>query len=322
MSPINETHSEILARTSPNLYDLLIALFGGLAGFLATSSKQKGNVIPGVAIATALMPPLCTAGFGLATLQFNFFFGALYLFIINSVFIAFSTLITARFLNFPVKVQAVKEEENRIKRIFFFIVIITFLPSIYFAYDIVQQNKFMKLANDFIENEADFPNDYLLKKTIDPKAQSITLIYGGATISDQQIKELKSKLIKYRLESVQLDVKQGFAYLKEENDEASQLSLALNEKEIQIKSLQLQLDSIDNLSKIRLQIYKELKIQYPEIKSLSLQPSKNISENTQDNVWLAYILSAPLLKSEEQKKIELWLATRLNNDKLLVHFSE
>ncbi len=103
ISPLSEAHSEILARTAPNIYDVLIALFGGLAGIIATSSKQKGNVIPGVAIATALMPPLCTAGYGLATFQWNYFIGALYLFIINTVFIALATFLMVRFLRFPAK---------------------------------------------------------------------------------------------------------------------------------------------------------------------------------------------------------------------------
>lgn len=103
ISPLNEAHSEILARTSPTIYDVLIAFFGGLAGILATSSKLKGNVIPGVAIATALMPPLCTAGYGLASGNLSFFSGALYLFFINTVFIALSTFLTVRFLKFPNK---------------------------------------------------------------------------------------------------------------------------------------------------------------------------------------------------------------------------
>ena len=92
ISPVSTAHSELLARTSPTIYDVLIALFGGLAGIVAISSKSKGNVIPGVAIATALMPPLCTAGYGLATWQFNFFFGAFYLFTINTVFIAMASV--------------------------------------------------------------------------------------------------------------------------------------------------------------------------------------------------------------------------------------
>ena len=86
-TPIAEAQSELLARTSPTIYDVFIALFGGLAGVVALSTKEKGNVIPGVAIATALMPPLCTAGYGLASGNLIYFLGAFYLYFINSVFI-------------------------------------------------------------------------------------------------------------------------------------------------------------------------------------------------------------------------------------------
>ncbi len=102
ISPISTAHSELLARTSPTIYDVLIALFGGLAGIVAISSRKKGNVIPGVAIATALMPPLCTAGYGLATAQFQYFFGAIYLFTINTVFIAISSVAISQILKFPI----------------------------------------------------------------------------------------------------------------------------------------------------------------------------------------------------------------------------
>src|SRR5690606_26795414 len=101
VTPLSEAHSEILARTSPTVYDALIAFFGGLAAILATTSKLEGNVIPGAAIATALMPPLCTAGYGIATWQLEFFFGAFYLFIINAVFISLATMITARVVGYP-----------------------------------------------------------------------------------------------------------------------------------------------------------------------------------------------------------------------------
>ena len=101
LTPISTEHAELLSRTSPTIYDVLIALFGGLAGIVAISSKSKGNVIPGVAIATALMPPLCTAGFGLSHGNWTFFFGALYLFVINSVFIALSAMIVSQLLKLP-----------------------------------------------------------------------------------------------------------------------------------------------------------------------------------------------------------------------------
>ena len=100
LAPTHEVTSELLHRTSPNIDDVMIAFFGGLAGMLAMSSKLKGNVIPGAAIATALMPPLCTAGYGLATWNGTYFFGALYLFLINTVFIAAATFVTTRFLRF------------------------------------------------------------------------------------------------------------------------------------------------------------------------------------------------------------------------------
>lgn len=125
VSPLNEAHSEILARTSPNIYDVLIAFFGGLAGIVATASKNKGNVIPGVAIATALMPPLCTAGYGIATLKLDYAIGAFYLFIINTVFIALSTFITSRFLSFPFTHLPDEKADVRAQRIIWLIVIIT-----------------------------------------------------------------------------------------------------------------------------------------------------------------------------------------------------
>jgi len=116
LSPISTAHSELLARTSPTIYDVLIALFGGLAGIVAISSKQKGNVIPGVAIATALMPPLCTAGFGLATGQLYYFFGAFYLFTINTVFIALSSIVISQILKFPIRSIVEDAQKKKINR--------------------------------------------------------------------------------------------------------------------------------------------------------------------------------------------------------------
>jgi uncharacterized hydrophobic protein (TIGR00271 family) len=140
LTPVSSAHSELLARTSPSIYDVLIAFFGGLAGIVALSSRQKGNVIPGVAIATALMPPLCTAGYGLATLQVKFLFGALYLFFINSVFIAFAALLVSQLLKFPITTVIDPYLRNRINRFITLIIIVTLVPSVYFGYKLVQKN--------------------------------------------------------------------------------------------------------------------------------------------------------------------------------------
>lgn len=324
LSPINEAHSEILARISPNIYDVLIALFGGLAGILATSSRQKGNVIPGVAIATALMPPLCTAGYGLATLRFDFFFGAFYLFLINTVFIALATLITTRFLKFPFKHLPERQDEIKAQKIVWFIVLLTLLPSIYFGYDIVQQNKFQQKANQFIENEAVFPNDYLLKKTIDTKKKTITLTYGGQFIEKKEIISLKGKLSKYNLDSSALEIRQGFSYLKENkgDEQTNQLTAALSEKENQIQLLQNKLDSLNVEKSLSEQIFKELKVQYPVVQSFILNQTINNTENEQHSVWICLIKSNGKIDANERKKIEKWLQVRIDIKEIILIFEQ
>ena len=261
LSPIDEAHSEILARTSPTIYDVLIAFFGGMAGIIALSSRLKGNVIPGVAIATALMPPLCTAGYGLATWKLNLFFGASYLFIINTVFIALATLVTVTFLKFPYKEQPDKAAKKRVNRIVLLVTIITILPSIYFGYDIVQQNKFSENVNKFITKESFLKDDYLLRKEIDKKEKSITLIYGGRKITPAEIDTLKIKLKKYNLEDATLEIKQGFAIIDDikNNKEFTQVAAAMEGMESDLRLLHARLDSLtakDTIQKIDTPVFK------------------------------------------------------------------
>lgn len=323
ISPLDDAHSEILARTSPSIYDVLIALFGGFAGIIATSSKQKGNVIPGVAIATALMPPLCTAGYGLATFQFNFFFGAFYLFIINTVFIALATFIISRLLKFPYKYLHNERSDKRAKRIVWTVVIITLVPSLYLGYDLVQQDKFNKNANTFINNEAHFSNDYLLNKKIDPKNKIITLVFGGKEIALKEIEQTRTQLKKYNLADVNLEIKQGFAYLSEnkdagQNDQMTQLTIALQQKEKQRAAMQQQLDSIKNITTEGIQLYAELKAQYPTLKNAIIQPVAALTDSSNANTFYVS-LSVPRLSAIERKKIQNWLKVRLKTDKVLLH---
>lgn len=325
ISPLRNAHSEILARTSPNIYDVLIALFGGLAGILATSSKQKGNVIPGVAIATALMPPLCTAGYGLATFQFNFFFGALYLFIINTVFIALATLVMVRILHVPEKNLHNERLTRRAHRIVWGIVLLTLLPSIYFGYDIVQQERFTKKANQFIQYEAHFTNDYLLSKKIDAKNRRITLVFGGKEITEEEIKSLNNKLKNYNLINASLELKQGFANLSasninEDEEQLAIVSNALNEKEQQQKALQTKLDSIVNQQKMSLQIYSELKIQYPAIKNAIIEPARSLSDTLSQQTFLVILNLSKRIEQHEKLKIKNWLKVRLHQNDIKLIF--
>jgi uncharacterized hydrophobic protein (TIGR00271 family) len=315
LSPLNDAHSEILARTAPNIYDVLIALFGGLAGILATSSKQKGNVIPGVAIATALMPPLCTAGYGLATLQFSFFFGAFYLFIINTVFIALATFVTIRFLHYPLKHLQTELSEKRARRIVWLVVLITLLPSVYFGYTTVQEDKFTKNVTRFILAEANFRNDYLLSKKIDAGKREIQLVFGGKEITEPEIDSLKKKLDDYGLTKAKLEVRQGFAYLGEnkgaDNEKLKQLGAALDSTEKQRVMLQTGMDSITALQKLQVQVFAELKTQYPGLKTAVIQPARIMGDSSVSQKKYLVLLNINRVSENEKEKIKKWLLVRL-----------
>lgn len=318
LSPLNDAHSEILARTAPNIYDVLIALFGGLAGILATSSKSKGNVLPGVAIATALMPPLCTAGYGLATLNWDFFFGAFYLFVINTVFIALATLVTVRLLHFPYVLLPDKKAQIRTKRILSLVVVCTLLPSLYFGYDMVQRNKFLKHANHFIDKEAFFPNNYLLNKSIDAKTKTIRLTFGGEEIKPEKIDSFKVKLCEYDLENCNIDINQGFSYMADNQYQKSNiLTKVLIDKETEVNRLKLKLDSNSQIKIRNTQVFKELKILRPDLRFLIISPA--ITSDTIKSISDYAVISLKNHASaKEKKKIAIWLKTRLNKTDLKI----
>lgn len=320
ISPINNAHSEILARTSPNVYDVLIAFFGGLAGILAMASKTKGNVIPGVAIATALMPPLCTAGYGLATLQPVFFFGALYLFVINTVFIALATLLTIRFLKFPYRSLPERADQKKAERLVYVIVLITILPSIYFGYDMVRQNRFLQRANAFIDKESDLPNDYLLKKVIDPQSRTITLVYGGDVIPEAAIESMRQRLEYYELEDARLIVQQGFAFLQDKEGDKTELALAIDQRDASMRDMQERLDSLGALEQEGGQLFRELQVQFPTIRSLVIQPVWSHSAEGAERTWLALVENQDALSVEDRQTIGSWLKVRLELDSMQVVF--
>lgn len=318
LSPLNDAHSEILARTQPNIYDVLIAFFGGLAGIVAVSSRNKGNVIPGVAIATALMPPLCTAGYGIATLQWKFFIGAFYLFIINTVFIALSTLFIVRLLHFPSRHLSDKKADVIARRLVWVIVLITLLPSIYLGYDLIRQERFLKNAALFIQQEAHFKNDYLLSRKTDAKRKTITLVFGGAAIDSAQITGLRSRLKAYGLDNAILDVKQGFAYLdaggSKEDDQLSRLTAALSEQEQKNADLQKSIDSIRQQQQLAKLVYREMKIHFPGAVSAVIEPVTEVSDSTANRASLLVLVNGLSdINQTERKKLEEWLKIRLQN---------
>ena len=214
ISPLSDAQSELLARTQPTIWDVLIAFFGGMAGIIAGSRREKSNAIPGVAIATALMPPLCTAGFGLGTGQWGYFFGAFYLFFINCLFISIATWIFVRFLRFPKKEFVDPAREARVKRYVFVFVLLAIIPSVWTGIRVVRESVFLRQAQSFIDKEFLFDNTEVLNRRVlyegdnVPRPQIQVTLFGDV-LEAEVIDNLRSKLHEYRLDSVDLIIRQS-----------------------------------------------------------------------------------------------------------------
>ncbi len=246
ITPIHQAYSEILSRTSPTLFDVLIALTGGFAGVFALFSTKKGNVIPGVAIATALMPPLCTAGYGLANGHFSYFGGALFLYTINSVFIG---LANYAFVSYYARTHRSELADEKIqKQIRFWLTVVVLLmviPSVIFAVRMVNQERFSSTANEFINKEVESnPNYFLADKDIDPGKETITLTYRGKTVDSGYIKSLDHKLHEYYDADATLVVRQGVDWQEQRDKETNMLMSSKNELEQQLQQLKYQVDSL------------------------------------------------------------------------------
>ena len=226
VSPINDATPQILARTYPTLWDVLIAIFGGTAGVIAKTEEDGGNVVPGVAIATALMPPLCVVGFGIAHGNLKIFLGAGYLFIINVFFIMIATLV-----GLIVYSGNIFEARNKIsikKQIIFYIVsLIIIIPSIYTATTLVQDTARENSLKKFISRE--LKNHYVFDNSINKKDKTVTLKIVGDAFKKQDIEKLEKKLEKYKLKNYKLKIQQ---LSNEKYLTAQDLSKYLNEEKI------------------------------------------------------------------------------------------
>ncbi len=325
VSPIYQAHSELLARTQPNIYDVLIALLGGLAGIIALSCKNRGNVIPGVAIATALMPPLCTAGYGLATTQWNFFFGALYLLLINTVFIGVATLITVRTLRFPIQFYANEKQKTSANRWVSLLVLLTTIPSVYYGYLLVQQERFVQNATRFVQNESYIEGDFLLKNDFNHGKREIVLTYGGRKISDGEKQRLQKRTVVYGLERVSVIVQQGFSINDDLNviqalSQSDQYQAEINRlKSALSKNIQRQ-DSIANSERVGNALFREIKPFFPEVKYLSARKQEFYADSSKRQEYTVVVLGSikPALTMKELPKIQKWLAVRISTDSLKI----
>lgn len=327
ITPISTAHSELLARTSPTIYDVIIALFGGLAGIVAISSKRKGNVIPGVAIATALMPPLCTAGYGLATGQVNYFLGAFYLFTINTVFIAISSILISQILKFPIRTIVDESQKKKVNRWITVIILLTIVPSIYFGYNLIEKEKFSERATMYIRNISVVEGTYLLKNEVNPGARAITLVYGGSPIAEEKKKELIEQARFFGLNEAQINIQQGFTFdfLTEKTSQVDNLTTEVNRMRAILQIKEKQIDSLARRSYLGQQLLREIRPLYPQIVTCAYSETQIFHDTIPNPEKIALIVfntKGINMRTSDQEKIQDWIKTRLNTEKVKVYFEK
>ena len=331
VSPLSlEEPTELLARTNPTIYDVFIALAGGLAAMVEVCRKEKRSVIAGAAIATALMPPLCTAGYGLATGKAAYFIGACYLYFMNSVFIALSTFLTTRFLKFPLVKFTDPHKQKQVNRIITAFTIILILPSIYSAYTAIKENNFNQLAKRFITENKNIGNSYIYDYSIEHTAHKPSVIkisIAGEALGEDGMEELHRRMGDIGLEPGQLEINQNSTFIQEKTSDKDVVKSIFeqNEQEILkreklIAQMEAQLKELGSKRFPSRQIAQEIVAQYPQMTYLTLARGDHIlasdladgkQTSPQEKVIAILGVSSPL-DDEQIKRLEEWLAIRLN----------
>ena len=327
LSPITDAQSELLARTSPTLYDVLIALFGGAAGFLATSTKGRNNVVPGVAIATALMPPLCTAGYGLAVQNSSYFFGAFYLYFINTVFIAFTTCVGVRFLHFHRKQFINREQMRRVNLYIVTIIIITIIPASYMTWNIIKQSVFENNIENFVTKELNYSGTNILSHQYDLKTKTLHVVAVGNPISTDSIAKAQKAMTNYQLDGYALKVIQG------SNSDSLLLLQHKNKGQLMVGEkntaewqelvynndvLKKELTSYTRYPVLANDMREELKVVCPSAKSIMLSKA---SESFVDSASIkshivAIVKTNKTLAKDNRKQLYDWLKVKVKSDSL------
>lgn len=326
ISPINEAGSELLSRTTPTFLDVMVAFFGGLTGILAGSRKEKSNVIPGVAIATALMPPLCTAGYGLAHLDGTYFFGALYLFLINTILIATSTTLVVRYLRFPVVQPLDAAKEQKYKRYFTLGLLALVLPSAYILYNTVRQSVQKAKIQSFVSETISFPGSEVVKQEVsfeegEPRVQVVLL---GATVPQEMMAQWQSglaeKVPNARLEVVQNDGPSGLEDLQRMVNLYAEGQTALSLRDAELVKLRTTLSEMEERDLPR-SLPAEMLAQAPDIVGVEVANHRSLDRNGNELVvpWID-VRFAVQDSSDSMRTVALeqqlgaWLLLRLDVD--------
>lgn len=332
ITPLHKAQSELLARTSPNIYDVLIAFFGGLAGIVAAASKEKGNVVPGVAIATALMPPLCTAGYGLANGQWIYFIGAFYLFFINTVFIVLSTIIVVQLIKIREVSHVDKSVRIRIRVAIYLMIAITVLPSVYLTYRIIQKSVFTANAENFVNKvlKEETKADILYQKyTYDPVKPSIEVICFGQTYDSTQLNYLSSRLKDFYLENAALIIHQDANSIGRSDIEniksgiMQDITKTTDQQNQQLLLMDQLMKKKDTVSGLDQQIVDELQTLDTNIQRVSLHESIFYDYQLKKFDTLPFLIylvkkGRKAKKTQEDPEWVNWIKQRIKADTLVV----
>ena len=330
LTPLDQPGSELLGRTEPSIYDVLIAFVGGAAGLIAGSSKSKGQVLPGVAIATALMPPLCTAGFGIATGNWAFFFGAIYLYIINSVFIAFATFVMVRIMRFPMKAVASGDMRKRSYRWITIIAICTLIPSIYLSVRLVRDSYQEERAKQFVADHFTSSDHQVIRQSLvrgeGGQTPYIDVVLIGKPLSAQAIDSIAALLPSYGLSSLDLQVHQGFD--NEAPTDYEQLGGVLlrdlyersertaSEQRAEIDSLRRTLLRYDYYKSLTHDVSDEARAVFTDISQVRLMPSMEFIQGQDSVLHILVTTPSHRISPAERNKLEQWLQRRTKTDAL------
>ena len=325
ISPVSESHSELLARTSPTIYDVLIAFIGGLAGIVGIASTSKGNVIPGVAIATALMPPLCTAGYGLATWQPHYFLGATYLFLINSIFIALSTFIGVKIFKFKAITAVNPERARKVRRIVYAVAILTLLPSIYLTYTMLSQSRFVINSQRFVSQQMQFADTRVINQhayTLDGKRFLDVTLLGKLLPTDSLQLALTPKLANYGLGGTTLNIIQGdmaanaaanIANTTSAGDVYDMAQNVIAARQNTIDSLRNVISATATRDTIGAAMAPELRVIFPQVADIAINRSVfcNIATGQLDTMEIALLRYSAPMANWQVAKLREYLQARL-----------
>ena len=329
---VSEGQSELLARTSPTIYDVFIALFGGAAGFIALSTTKKGSVIPGVAIATALMPPLCTAGFGLATGNLLYFLGAFYLYFINSVFICVATFLGTRFMRFSRLKYVDKEREKKVRKYIVWVVVLTMIPAVYLTYGILNDTIYEGSVNRFVNEQLSFENAQVVDKKVEKRdgTKELRVVLVGKEVADSTIIMAQRRMADYNLGDTKLVVLQGVSGQQAASMDITSVraqvledfykngEVKLQQQAVLIDSIQGILNSYLTYDELARNLMPEMKVLYPQVTRFSLSRSLEMSVDSAraDTVTFAIIHLNKRMDDREKAKMVEWMKARTNSKEL------